>query len=58
MESRFHRLKTELVHHAAYATREAAGRALFATIEGDYDRRRRHSALGYRTPDHAELQAA
>jgi transposase InsO family protein len=32
MESWFHTLKTELVHHAAYATHEAAKRDLFAYI--------------------------
>jgi putative transposase len=58
MESFFHTLKTELVHHAAYATREAAKRDLFAYIEGYYNRLRIHSALGYITPEQAELQAA
>jgi transposase InsO family protein len=58
MESWFHTLKTELVHHAAYATREAAKRDLFAYIETYYNRQRLHSALGYRTPEQAELQAA
>jgi transposase InsO family protein len=58
MESFFHTLKTELVHHAAYATREAAKRDLFAYIEGYYNRQRLHSALGYITPEQAELQAA
>jgi transposase InsO family protein len=56
MESWFHTLKTELVHHAAYATREAAKRDLFAYIEGYYNRQRLHSALGYLTPEQAELQ--
>jgi transposase InsO family protein len=54
----FHTLKTELVHHAAYATREAAKRDLFAYIEGYYNRQRLHSALGYITPEQAERQAA
>jgi hypothetical protein len=58
MESFFHTLKTELVHHAAYPTREAAKRDLFAYIEGYYNRQRIHSALGYLTPEQAELQAA
>jgi transposase InsO family protein len=58
MESFFHTLKTELVHHAAYPTREAAKRDLFAYIEGYYNRQRLHSALGYLTPEQAELQAA
>ena len=58
MESWFHTLKTELVHHTVYATREAARRDLFAYIETYYNRQRLHSALGYRTPEQAELQAA
>jgi transposase InsO family protein len=58
MESWFHTLKTELVHHTSYATREAAKRDLFAYIEGYYNRQRLHSALGYLTPEQAELQAA
>src|SRR5512144_2017096 len=58
MESWFHPLKTELVHHTAYATREAAKRDLFAYIEAYYNRQRLHSALGYLTPEQAELQAA
>ena len=58
MESWFHTLKTELVHHAVYATREAAKRDLFAYIETYYNRQRLHSALGYRTPEQAESQAA
>lgn len=58
MESWFHTLKTELVHHSVYATRAAAKRELFAYIEGYYNCQRLHSALGYLTPEQAELQAA
>jgi transposase InsO family protein len=47
MESFFHTLKTELVHHRQYATREEAKRDIFAYIEGFYNRVRRHSAIGY-----------
>ena len=54
----FHTLKVELVHYRRWATREAARRDLFAYIEGYYNRRRIHSALGYRTPEQAELQMA
>ena len=38
MESFFHTLKTELVHHQQYATREQAKRDIFAYIEGFYNR--------------------
>ncbi len=47
MESFFHTLKTERVHHRVYATRAAARRDLFQYIEGFYNPRRLHSALGY-----------
>ena len=57
-ESFFHTLKTELVHHRHYATREAAKRDIFTYIEGYYNRQRIHSALGYITPEQMELQAA
>ena len=54
MESFFHTLKVELVHQRCWATRDQARRDLFAYIEGYYNRRRIHSALGYRTPEQAE----
>jgi putative transposase len=57
IESFFGSLKTELVHRATFPTREAARRALFEYIEGFYNRRRRHSALGFLTPAHAYRQA-
>ena len=58
MESFFGTAKSELVHHQRYPTREAAKRDLFAYIEGYYNRQRLHSALGYLTPEQAELRAA
>ena len=58
MESFFHTLKTELVHHRAYATRNEARRDLFAYVEGWYNRQRLHSALGYRAPAETERKAA
>lgn len=57
-ESFFHTLKTELVHHKKYATREDAKRDIFTYIEGYYNRQRIHSALGYITPEQMELKAA
>lgn len=47
MESFFHTLKTERVHHRVYATRDQARRDLIGYIEGSYNSRRLHSALGY-----------
>ena len=58
MESFFHTLKTELVHHRHYATREDAKRDIFTYIEGFYNRTRRHSAIGYLSPIEMELKAA
>ena len=58
MESFFHTLKTELVHHRHYATREDATHDIFAYIEGFYNRTRRHSAIGYISPIEMELKAA
>jgi putative transposase len=50
MESFFASLKKELVHHEDYVTREEARASLFAFIELFYNRVRRHSSLGYRSP--------
>ena len=49
-ESFFHTLKTELVHHEIYHTREEARRSLFEYMETFYNRIRKHSTLGYRSP--------
>ena len=57
MESFFHTLKTELVHHRAYASHDEARRDLFAYVEGCYNQERLHSGLGYQTPDEAERKA-
>jgi transposase InsO family protein len=43
-ESFFHSLKTELVYHERYQTREQARRSIFEYIEVFYNRLRRHSA--------------
>lgn len=58
MESFFHTLKVELVHQKRWTSREEARRDLFAYIEGYYNRRRIHSALGYTTPEQAENRMA
>ena len=58
MESFFHTLKTELVHHRQYNTRAEAQRDIFAFIEGFYNRTRLHSAIGYIPPIEMELKAA
>jgi len=58
MESFFHTLKTELVHHRDYKTRAEAQRDIFAFIEGFYNRTRLHSAIGYIAPTEMELKFA
>jgi putative transposase len=58
MESFFGTLKTERVHQCDYPDRDAARRDLFAYIEGYYNRRRIHSALGYITPQQADRKSA
>jgi transposase InsO family protein len=58
MESFFHTLKTELVHHRNYNSRAEAQRDIFAFIEGFYNRTRLHSAIGYIAPIEMELKAA
>jgi putative transposase len=56
MESFFSLLKTELVYHERYPTRQAARTSLFDYIEVFYNRQRIHGALGYLTPHHFEQQ--
>jgi putative transposase len=55
VESFFGTLKTELIHHHTYATRNEARLALFEYLEVFYNRKRRHSALDYSSP--AEYEA-
>jgi putative transposase len=50
-ESFFATLECELLMVETFRTRAQARTALFAYIEGFYNRRRRHSALGYLAPD-------
>lgn len=50
MESFFHTLKTELVVHCDYQTRDQARSSLFEYMEVFYNRQRRHSTLNYETP--------
>jgi putative transposase len=50
MESFFHSLKTEWVCFEDYKTRPEARTSLFEYIELFYNRKRRHSALNYRSP--------
>jgi transposase InsO family protein len=47
-------LKTEWVHHQRYATRQQARLSVFEYIEVFYNRKRRHSTLGYVSPEEYE----
>ena len=53
-ESFFATLKRELVDRTTWPTREAARSAIFRYLEGWYNLRRRHSALGYVSPHEFE----
>ena len=50
-ESFFATLKRELVYRTTFASREAARTAVFEWIETWYNRKRRHSSLGYLSPE-------
>jgi putative transposase len=53
-ESFFHTLKTELVFHERYKTREQAKASIFEYIEVFYNRKRRHSANNLMSPANFE----
>ncbi len=54
VESFFATLKTEEVEDADYQTRQQAKTGIFSYLEGFYNTKRRHSSLGYLSPDHFE----
>ncbi len=54
MESFWGTLKTELVNHEHYQTREQARASIFEYIEVFYNRTRLHSSLGYLSPEQFE----
>jgi putative transposase len=55
-ESFFATLKKELVHRQSWPTRRDLGSAVFEYVEAFYNRRRRHSTLGYLSPEEFEQQ--
>jgi len=57
-ESFFGTLKTELVVHEDYRTKDEAKKSLFEYIEVFYNRRRRHSYLGHISPVEYEARNA
>ena len=56
VESFFGTLKTELVNHTLYRTRQEAMTDIFFYLEGFYNRSRRHTALGHLSPAAFEAQ--
>jgi putative transposase len=58
-ESLFHSLKSELVYGTKFRTRDDARHAIFKYIELFYNRKRRHSYLGYKAPlEYENIMAA
>jgi len=57
MESFYRTLKVELVYWEDYQTREQARQDIVDYIERYYNRRRRHSAIGYASPVDFEFSA-
>jgi putative transposase len=57
-ESFFATLECELLDRCSFKTRHEAGLAVFDFIEGWYNPRRRHSALGYLSPNTYERRMA
>jgi putative transposase len=53
-ESFFSRYKAELMEGGAFENVSQARSETFSYIEGYYNRVRRHSALGYKSPDEFE----
>lgn len=56
-ESFFGTLKTEMVHHEKFRTRQEAKQKIFEYIEVFYNRQRLHSTLNYVSPEEFEEQA-
>jgi transposase InsO family protein len=56
-ESFFGALKCESIYRQTFTTRAEAMAAIFDYIEIFYNKRRRHSGIGYMTPEERETQA-
>lgn len=57
VESFFGTLKTEMICFERYKTRDDARRSIFEYIEVFYNRQRKHSTLGYKSPVEFEISA-
>ncbi len=55
-ESFFATIKRELIDRYSWKSAKQLEIGLFTWIETWYNRRRRHSTLGYRTPEQAEIE--
>jgi len=55
-ESFFHSIKTQMIHHCKFQTVAEAERALFNYIEVYYNRQRKHSTNGYKSPAQYEME--
>ena len=55
-ESFFATLKSECVYTRCFATRAEASKTIFELIEVFYNRRRRHSTIGYVSPVDFEMR--
>lgn len=53
-ESFFATIKKELVHRQSWPSRRDLSSAIFEYIEAFYNRQRRHSTLGYLSPEEYE----
>ena len=58
VESVFGPLKRERIYHRQYRTRDEATQDIFEYIDVFYNRRRRHSTLGYHSPAEFEARMA
>lgn len=54
VESFFHSMKVEAVQYEPIMNRETMRQHIFEYIEIDYNKKRRHSALGYLSPERFE----
>lgn len=55
-ESFFHSLKVEAIQYEPVMTRKVMRQAVFEYIDVDYNRKRRHSAIGYESPFNFEFK--
>lgn len=56
-ESFFRTIKSELVYHCKYITRQEAKESIFEYIEAFYNSKRLHSSIGYLSPMQFEMAA-